>query len=425
VPGARAAVARHRRADGRIRAALASLGLIVAVGIVAIAPGAAGATVVSAGGGDLGGFSGGIQQVNGTLTAAGPGYRTDTATFAATYSGAGAGQASGTFNVQWRQGQSVAYGASFYLPPNFHTAPTGQQMLLAWDSLPDTSGRSEQAGVAIDYSDDAGYLVANTVTNGSTVQQVLAGPFALPIGTWFSLQVRQLLGSEAAAYSNVYLNGRLAATSRAPNFSGQQIVDVRYGIVGLTSDAAQGPVALDFDQASAASYTGYVDPLGGDRYITGRTDMGVDFCLAPGEPIRALGDGIVVGIWPDWFRQQPYIWYQLLDGPYAGRYVYVAEQIRRLARIGTTLTPGEPLAYYKKSGTCLETGWSAANGSTLAHVTTGYTEGQVTPSGVSFAHFLSSLGVQGPFEFSPTPMKRRHPRRPVHQRSSSRSPSRS
>ena len=399
-----------------MRAAFALLGLVVAVGIAAVAPAAADASLVSARAGDLEAFSGGIQQVNGTLTATGPGYGADAATFAATYSGAGAaGQASGTFNVQWRQGQSVAYGAAFYLPPNFHTAPTGQQGLLTWDSLPDTSGRSEQDGVVIDYSDDAGYLVASTVTNGSAVQQVLAGPFSLPIGTWFTLQVRQLLGSGSATYSDVYLNGRLVAASRAPTFSGQRITDVRYGIVELTPDAAQGPVALDFDQASAADYSGYVDPLGGDRYVTRRTDMGVDFCLAPGEPVRALGDGIVVGIWPDWFRHQPYIWYQLLDGPYAGRYVYVAEQIRRLARIGTQLTTGQPLAYYKKSGTCLETGWSAANGSTLAHVTTGYSEGQVTPSGVSFAHFLSSLGVQGPFEFAPTPVKHKHPKRPVHQ----------
>ena len=173
-----------------------------------------------------------------------------------------------------------------------------------------------------------------------------------------------------------------------------------YGIVALTSDAAQGPVALDFDHASAAGYTGYVDPLGGDRYITGRTDMGVDFCLAPGEPIRALGDGIVVGIWPDWFSHQPYIWYQLLDGPYAGRYVYVAEQIRRLARIGTQLTTGQPLAYYKKSGTCLETGWSAGNGSTLAHVTTGYTEGQVTRS-ARLPTFSARSASRGPSSSPP------------------------
>ncbi len=256
--------------------------------------------------------------------------------------------------------------------------------------------------------------MASTVTNGSAVQQMLAGPFPLPIGTWFTLQVRQLLGAGTAAYSDVCVDGRLVAASRAPTFSGAQIDHVRYGIVQLTPDAAQGSISLDFDQASAAGYTGYVNPLGGDQYITRRTDMGVDFCLAPVEPIRALADGIVTGISPDWFKHQPYLWYQVLDGPYAGRYVYIAEQITRLAHIGTQLTTGQPLASYNKSGTCIETGWSAADGSTLAQATTGYPEGQVTPGGVSFAHFLISLGVEGPFELTPTPTKRKHPKPPVH-----------
>jgi hypothetical protein len=145
-------------------------------------------------------------------------------------------------------------------------------------------------------------------------------------------------------------------------------------------------------------YTGYVNPLWGDRYVTGRTDMGVDFCLRQGEPIRALGDGIVVGISPHWFKGQPYIWYQLLDGPSAGRFVYVAEQIGRLARIGTPLTAGQTIAKYKRAGTCIEMGWSARNGATMAQATTGYHEGQVTKAGASFARFLMSLGVRGGFE---------------------------
>lgn len=98
--------------------------------------------------------------------------------------------------------------------------------------------------------------------------------------------------------------------------------------------------------------------------------MGVDFCMVPSEPVRTMADGIVVGVSPDWFRHQPYVWYWVLDGPYAGRYVYVAEQITRLAHVGAQLSVGQPLAYYKKTGTCLETGWSAADGSTLAQATT-------------------------------------------------------
>ena len=154
-------------------------------------------------------------------------------------------------------------------------------------------------------------------------------------------------------------------------------------------------------QASAVAASSYVNPLRGDRYVTGRTDMGVDFCLSAGEPIRAVGDSSVVGMIRNWYRGQPYVWYRLTGGPYAGRYVYVAEQITNLARVGTHLTAGEPLASFKRSGTCIEMGWSASNGRTLAQATTGYREGEVTAAGVSYARFLISLGVAGPFELTP------------------------
>jgi hypothetical protein len=399
--------------------------------------------------GHLAAFSGGIQQVGGTVTGTGPAYRADRETFTAAYPGpvtaaqagggagqaggstspasgsagqagatGGAGQASATFKVHWRQGQTVSYGAAFYLPQGFHTATSGQQTLLRWDSFPGAAGRFQQGGVVIDYRDNSGYLVASTVANGSTAQRVLAGPFPLPTGTWFTLNVRQLLGARPSApgarparsnalgagsnpYSDVYVDGRLVAASRAPTFDGRQVGHVRYGIVGLSADAAQGPVSLDFDQANAVGYGRYVNPLAGDWYRTKRTDMGVDFCLTPGEPIRAIGDGVVVGISPDWFEGQPYLWYQLVDGPYAGRYAYVSEQITGLARVGTEITAGEPIAWYGRSGTCIEAGWSAADGATLAQATTGYSEGGVTPAGVSFARFLISLGAHGRFELGP------------------------
>jgi hypothetical protein len=82
--------------------------------------------------------------------------------------------------------------------------------------------------------------------------------------------------------------------------------------------------------------------------------------------------------------------------------VYVAEQITRIARVGSYLQAGQPVAYYKRSGTCIETGWSSTVGSTLAHITSGYREGQVTPAGVAFARMLTSMGVKGPFELTAT-----------------------
>jgi hypothetical protein len=146
----------------------------------------------------------------------------------------------------------------------------------------------------------------------------------------------------------------------------------------------------------------YQNPFAGEQPYVDRTDMGVDVCLSPGDPIRAVGNGVVVGIMKNWFEKQPYIWYQLTSGPYAGRYVYLAEQIKHLAPIGTTLQAGDVVARYAGKGTCIEMGWSAASGATLAQATTGYTEGQVTVAGVSFARFLMSVGVQGNFELVPT-----------------------
>lgn len=419
------------RLDRRGRTIALALALAVAALCSSLAPAAAHAALLSAAGGQLGAFSAGTSQDGGTLTAAGVGYRSDGQTFGATYSGTGTvaaytgssagGQVEGSFSVNWTAPQSVAYGASFYLPYGFHEAPAGQQTLIGWHAVPGSDGSYTEDSVVIDYSDNTAELVATTNSGGSVTQQALTGPFQLPLDAWFTLQVRQVLAAGSKARSLVYVNNQLVGSSNAANFVGSRVDTVSYGIVSVSGGAEQGAVSLYFDQAFAAGYTGYGNPLRGDGYQTGRTDQGVDFCLARGEPIRALADGVVVGINHNWFKGQPYIWYQLLDGPFAGHYVYVAEQITRLAHVGAALSAGQPVAYYKRSGTCIETGWSVGNGKTRARVTSGYREGQVTVAGVSFAHFLRSLGVQGPFELTPThvtrkPAKTAHARRSAHKR---------
>jgi hypothetical protein len=167
------------------------------------------------------------------------------------------------------------------------------------------------------------------------------------------------------------------------------------GTLGALAVGALSPTA-----ALAASP--YQSPFAGDTYLVGRTDMGVDVCLSRGEPIRVLGNGVVTGIIRNWYAGQPYIWYELTSGPLAGHYVYVAEQIDQLARIGQRLHAGQVVARFARRGSCIETGWSAGDGATLAQATTGYSEGQVTKAGVSFARLLISLGVQGAFELHPT-----------------------
>ena len=180
--------------------------------------------------------------------------------------------------------------------------------------------------------------------------------------------------------------------------------------------AATLAAALLAGAAGARAATPYQNPFNGLQPYVGRTDMGVDLCLSPADPIRALGDGVVTGIMRNWAGRQPYVWYQLTAGPSAGRYVYVAEQITGLPRVGQTLRAGDVIARYAKKGTCIETGWSAADGETTAQVTTGYTEGEVTVAGVSFARLLISLGVQGVFDLVPAHTTRVKPgkKHPTH-----------
>jgi murein DD-endopeptidase MepM/ murein hydrolase activator NlpD len=386
---------------GRANSYVMGRGVTVAVVVSLMAvvlPTQARATLVSARDGNLAAFSGGISANGGTLTAVSDPYGADRKTFSAAYSGPGDATVSGTLTVDWTAGQTVAWGAAFRLALGFHAAAEGQQEIMGWQ------GAATQEGVVVDYSDNLAYLVSSP---GAVTQQVLVGPFRLPMGKWFTLQVRQLLGSPPSAWSRVYVNNRLVGSSSTTTLTTDQVDEVSYGIVQLTPPAQAGSVSIEFDQALAGVYTGYSNPFSGQQYITGRTDMGVDFCLKLGAPIRAIGDGVVVGISPDWFRYQPYLWYQLVDGPYAGHYVYVAEQITRLPRIGTTLNAGQPIARFKRRGTCIETGWSAADGATLAQATTGYHEGQITRAGVSFARFLMTLGVLGQFELHPTHGTRR------------------
>jgi hypothetical protein len=193
-----------------------------------------------------------------------------------------------------------------------------------------------------------------------------------------------------------------------PSFS------LRAARIALT--AATLAAVLLAGAAAARAAAPYRNPFTGEQPYVGRTDMGVDLCLSPGDPIDALGNGVVTGIIRNWDGREPYFWYELTSGPSAGRYVYVAEQITGLPRIGQTLHAGDVVTRYARKGTCIETGWSTADGETFAQATTGYTEGEVTVAGVSFARFLISLGVQGVFDLVPAHTTRVKPGHKHHAR---------
>ena len=108
----------------------------------------------------------------------------------------------------------------------------------------------------------------------------------------------------------------------------------------------------------------------------------------------------ILAIIPDWYAGQPLVYFELLDGPDAGKVQYVAEQITDIARPARSSSRVSRSRAIASSGTAIEYGWSTLNGITLARATTGYEEGQVTPAGVDMRNWLNA--------WAPTPARADH-----------------
>jgi TP901 family phage tail tape measure protein len=140
----------------------------------------------------------------------------------------------------------------------------------------------------------------------------------------------------------------------------------------------------------------YVNPFVHAREVhRGRTDMGIDFTAAPGSPIAAIGKGVIDKIVQNWYKGQPLIEERLTQGAHKGQYVYYAEQLTPGVRQGQLVKAGQRIGVVAPHGTGLELGFGAGHGRTLAQVTTGYTEGKITPAGKNFEAFLNSIGHGG------------------------------
>lgn len=127
------------------------------------------------------------------------------------------------------------------------------------------------------------------------------------------------------------------------------------------SASSRGPVSV------------YVNPL---RAVHGlqasRIDMGVDYSGAG--PILALGRAKVVlasnrlagpeSCWGKTCVPPPgdMIVYRLLDGPFAGKYVYAVENITIAVKAGQTVQAGEKIAILHPASPNLEMGWASGHG---------------------------------------------------------------
>jgi hypothetical protein len=116
----------------------------------------------------------------------------------------------------------------------------------------------------------------------------------------------------------------------------------------------------------------YVNPLRAVHGLTPRRiDLGVDY--AGSGPLLALGRGRVtmasntdsgppscwaISCWPG----GGIVVYRLLDGPFAGKHVYVAEHITVSVRAGQVVRPGQRIATLHPGYPWSEWGWAAGGG---------------------------------------------------------------
>ena len=124
------------------------------------------------------------------------------------------------------------------------------------------------------------------------------------------------------------------------------------------------------DHPAVAGQGRDVNPLAHGWTLT-ETDQGVDATAKPGTPILAMNDSRVVNVDPAWYKGQPFVQMQILNGPNKGKFWYVSEQITGYHPVGTVIRQGQPVARFAPTGTGIEIGWgSGRQGQTLTQART-------------------------------------------------------
>jgi hypothetical protein len=208
---------------------------------------------------------------------------------------------------------------------------------------------------------------------------------------------------DAAFYGStgaIRLNRPVIAMSATADGHGYWLVASDGGIFTFGDAAFYGSGASTgtrFVGIAVGAASGYANPL---RFVTNlraeRVDQGVDYGGAG--PIYALGDGIVTstaGNWPG----GAFISYRLIDGPAAGKTVYVAENVTPTVTIGQSVTLDTVVGILHNAYPDMEIGWAADSfGDTMASKAGQWTASDDAASnptayGVNFNQLLTSLGA--------------------------------
>jgi hypothetical protein len=241
--------------------AVRRLCVCVALALALLIPSAAQAVVVPlATGFETGDFSQVSQSsvLDGTLNPTTASSYDGSHAIGATYSGdAGNGYARAIENVAWSPSEDVWYGGAYYLPTGYLASLKGGNDIMRWDNWA-TYGSAADYGAIENWSDGSTRLILGKYTNDPGL--VLGGPFHLPEGRWFWLEVHQRFSTvDGQALSDVYLDGRLISHSTAANNFGRGADRVRWGIVCIDAGRQTTPLSLAFDRLTIS--TSEVGPL--------------------------------------------------------------------------------------------------------------------------------------------------------------------
>lgn len=235
----------------------------VAAAAVAVAacalPGAASAAVTPAladleGKAGLSAFNN-LNTFAGKLAVTGDDAYTGARSASASYVGGGVNAyARGILDVGWKAGDDVWFRSAFRLPAGFKDAMQGQVALLRWDDYGAHPADADQGGIVLFGQTKQAYLVHNRANGrGGWDQATLVGPFEVPEGRWFQLEVHQRFGTSAAV-NEVFLDGQRVGGSTERNLrAGRGIDRLRVGIVATAGIAQKRPLSLRFDDTAVAT----------------------------------------------------------------------------------------------------------------------------------------------------------------------------
>jgi len=159
--------------------------------------------------------------------------------------------------------------------------------------------------------------------------------------------------------------------------------------------ATSGSTSSSSSSCGSSSPGTYKNPFRDVKNIYGsRADQGVDY-VGDGK-VYAIGNGKIHQIFQDWYQGEPFISYELTDGPAQGKIVYVAEciAISPGMTVGTSVTPDTVIAVMN-SNPCIngvESGWGQNNMTARAMAAGCWKEPYISVYGLNFSNLIKSLG---------------------------------